>query len=200
LTIVTIALLGGVGVACADENETSPSTPTVPAQTAVQGSGIEIIDTIVDAAERGDTGALIDLVQFEMVACVAGTPAGPGGPPLCRAGEPAGTRVSVALFGLCELVYVREDAISFESFRLDASQPVYAAYRLPDRHRSRDLWPNAEYTVVGIRASGDAVLTSEFVADDEGIVGVLTSCSAYNAPAEYVAEQGYLDVLIAPAP
>jgi hypothetical protein len=64
-------------------------------------AGVEILDSIVAAAEAQDAAALVRLTDFEQVGCTVDQ-AGIGGPPMCVAGEPPGTPIDVLWGAQCE--------------------------------------------------------------------------------------------------
>jgi len=96
---------------------------------AARRSGIEVVDTFLNALAAGDIAAMLDLVVYQQVSCIV-EPVGMGGPPFCEGGEPLGTVLDVLPMGQCEGFYQRKAAIP--QTLQDLSGKAWALYSVAD--------------------------------------------------------------------
>lgn len=165
---------GGSPTAGVTADATSALTPQ-PGVSAVitptEDPAIELIDPVVNAVEAGDIPALEALLKLQPMECVA-TAQGAGGPPLCRAGEAAGTTVEVLPQSQCEGFFARRDELRFSENGV-AGAKFYAVYRAVPA-----LFPPGDYVVLFNRETQPGVLSAlEFMVDTQGrVVGVYYGC------------------------
>ena len=98
-------------------------------------SGNGVIDAFLDALAAGDISAMQSLTRFEQIECVT-EQLGIGAPPLCLAGERAGTVVRALLLAQCEGHYSRAEEFPETLARLaEGEWSLYAVLDLgsPDR-------------------------------------------------------------------
>ena len=146
------ALAGFAAAACGDDADPqptqSPTTATVsptktqttttasstPTTAAPGQTGNVAFDRIIGLVKAGDAAALVKAIHYHEIACIA-TPLGMGAPPLCQAGEAAGTRVKVFIRVACEYEYVRPNNVQavIEDPLLKNSTPlIYAVFKVKD--------------------------------------------------------------------
>jgi hypothetical protein len=155
-------------------------------------SGIASVDAAIEAVERGDVKAFIDLVLLAPEPC-APPAQGAGGPPQCAAGEAAGTPVEVAPFASCEGYWSRMDGLRQALTPLfDRPARLYAVYeatneRLFDRE--------GDYAVIfEVTGGPEGPLARDVVMTDEGVVGVNFGCG--QNPAQMVEQHQLTEAIV----
>jgi hypothetical protein len=119
--------------------EASYSFYPLPAQT-----GLEDIDTILEALADDDAEELYSLIQFTDAECTRAD--GFGGPPKCRAGEAEGTPVEVLPFLGSEGSFLRRDEIS--NWQGIDAVGLYAIYQVSPAVSFEQYYPAGEYAIM----------------------------------------------------
>jgi hypothetical protein len=196
LSLASLALLAACGDGGSD-NERTPAVepPTATASPTVSHgrTGIAGVDAAIAALESGDAQQLDALVQFSDEACVT-QPLGAGGPPICAAGESAGTMVKVLPAAQCEGMYLRsnETLQALGGFVQEAVS-VYGVWQAPAAY-----YPGGDYSIVlADDLPGMPVRSHEIIVRGGGIVGVNLGCG--ETPAGLVATRQLTEVVLAPA-
>ena len=144
--------------ACTPVATATPEIPTVQPQPTLAReyhsldtrTGIEEIDVILAAVEKGDPQSLQDLFRYNRVACM--TVNALGGPPPCREGESEGTMVEVLPFLASEGSYFHKDEINnWSGLEVDG---IYAVYQVSENAYSDEYYPKGDYGVVLIGKKG----------------------------------------------
>ncbi len=207
LVITTITALAAFSFACGDDDDgdTPTATPTTGAVTSPtadpsttptadptgESEGTPtIVNDIIEAVAAADAAAIEAMLVYTSLECTT-TVEGLGGPPQCAAGEADGDEVDVLLVAQCEGSYARPGELN--TFPLTENISFYAAYRATDA-----FYPPSDYVVVFSRTQPniEGEMGIEFVATDEGIVGINYGCGQ-TAP-ELVEFQQLTDAIIDP--
>jgi hypothetical protein len=90
------------------------------------------IDSVAEAVRTRNSQAILDMMQYEQVACTTDD-TGFGGPPACLQGEEEGALVDVLQAGDCQTAYLRPDGVpnALQHF-LNPGPETYAAYEVAD--------------------------------------------------------------------
>ena len=189
--ILAIAMLS-ILTACGGTS-TAPPAATAEPKKSERRTGIEGVDSVVDAVVSGDLEMLRRLLRFTSISCEV-NPLGIGAPPGCRLGEADGTPVDALPMAQCEGFYVRADEIdtTLESLTSgDAS--LYAVYL-----EAPGSWPPGDYVAVLSRNSPTlGEVGQQLVIADGRLVGVVESCGL---TPEQMVESGYFDGVVLPPP
>ena len=163
LLLVALSLLALAFLSCGGD-EAPASTPT----------GVVEVDVIIDAVERQDIEALVDLVRYQQVLCRPGTEDDYIAPPGCPAGSPDGTPVQVFMSGSCHPGWVWPEGLR-DVLRSDNRVVAQAVFRAGE-----PLGPiEADYRVVlGRLSQADRSLSSQIGIADGGIVWLMGWCGS----------------------
>ena len=115
-------------------------------------TGIEEIDTVLEAVESSDPQNLRDQIHYSTLACM--TVNALGGPPPCQEGEAEGTLVEVLPILASEGGHLRKDDIK-DSFVLDVTD-LYAVYRISENMFSDANYPKGDYGVILVGADNSS--------------------------------------------
>ena len=163
-----------LAAACAPTATVTQEVPTVaPQPTPAEKyhsldtrTGIEEIDIILAAVEKGDPQPVRDLFRYNRVPCM--TVNALGGPPPCREGEVEGTSVEVLPFLGSEGFYLWKDEIgSWPGLDVDG---LYAVYQVSDTAYGDEYYPKGEYGVVLVDNEGSENVVLQI--KDGGIVRI----------------------------
>jgi hypothetical protein len=129
-------------------------------------TGIPGIDVVLDAVLSRDQEAIRDLIRYNVSACT--NEMGLGGPPKCREGELAGTKVEVLPFLGPEGHFLRRDEVGDWS-GLDI-KGLYAVYVVSEQAYTDPDYPAGEYAAVFLHGHGISFVTLQI--DDGAIVRI----------------------------
>ena len=201
LTLLAVSIIAVAAVSCQDNGApgatstatpatstatASPVTSTPPVATAtptpvqpdadgaVRRSGDPTIDLVIEAVERQDVPALLELTELQSVACVASLE-GLGGPPLCREGEEEGTIVEVFPAAYCEGVLDHFPGAVLGQF-VSAARGLYAVTEGPDEERSVPYWPVGDTFIVFHTESAIGLNAGRLVLEDGRLVMASFGC------------------------
>jgi hypothetical protein len=144
----------------------SPVMPTyVPVHPPGTHTGMQGIDTIIDAILAGNIDSVRQLIHFTRTAC-AESP-GLGGPPECVADEVDGSLVEVLPGYRTEGLYIR-------SKQIDQVLPIevrglYAVFSIPENTFSAEYWPAGKFGIFFVRTDGSSVIVRS---NGDGIVRI----------------------------
>lgn len=157
-------------------------------------TGIEEIDTVLDAIAHADVQRQRELINFTTAPCTFAD--GLGGPPKCRQAETEGTKVEVLSFLGGEGTFLRRDE-SVEWGGVDA-MALYAIYRVSENVNEEEYYPAGEYAIMFIAALNRPAISVRV--SDGGIVRIDhifdTAPEALNA----IIEREAAEVILAPNP
>src|SRR5688500_3337224 len=152
---------------------TTPApTATAPAATATstRANVPPAVDAVINAALRGDTAALEQMVRLTSLPC--GPQQGPGSPPACPAGQPNGTPVEVFPIASCEGELRTRAAVrpTLETVT-NGSPRLFGVYRAPDPYVPQ---VRGEYVAVFSRQmqGNPGLLGAGIVVASDRIVGI----------------------------
>ena len=155
-------------------------------------TGIEEIDTVLDAIAHADVQRQRDLINFITAPCTFAE--GLGGPPKCRQAETEGTELEVLPFLGGEGTFLRRDE-SVEWGGVEALA-LYAIYRVSENVNQEEYYPAGEYAVMFIAPSNRPAISVRV--NEGGIVRIDhifdTSPEALNA----IIEREAAEVILAP--
>lgn len=107
-------------------------------------TGIDEIDTVIDAILDGDVSARLNLVHYTTTACEMKNDL--GGPPNCTGEETSGSLVEVfPMYYQRELYYRPREIQGIFDFTV---RGLLAVYTVPEEAFQADYWPAGEYGVV----------------------------------------------------
>ncbi|HEU0075985.1 MAG TPA: hypothetical protein VFS30_18470 [Dehalococcoidia bacterium] len=144
-------------------------------------SGIEVIDTFLNALAAGDLSSMVGQVSYEQVGCIL-EPVGIGGPPFCEDGEAEGTLLDVVLAARCEGHYIRREAMPQVLGDL-VGKPwaLYAVIELGPPVQDAFVPGTWQVILVDIEAEEDSFLrTISPWFTEEGLSGLLYTCGQGN--------------------
>ncbi len=195
---VAVAVLSAV--ACGGGKQKPASTPTVGA--TAQRMGIGAVDAVIAAVEARDIGALVALLRYTNVACVA-TPEGLSGDPPCD-GAPEGTLVETVPMASCEGGYVpaaqaRDTLNGVLTGRPLTATDVYGVYRTAGSGLASSFFSraNLEHAVVLATDAGDRIDAWALLVGGSGIMGLENGCA--ETPETFVENWQLMDAVLAPA-
>lgn len=179
--VVAFALLALVLAACSDGNGDGASQAIWP-----PALGVEVVDEALALLRKGDTTALIALVQPASAACT--TTAGAGGPPSCPTGVAEGTVIEYLPYFECDGWGSAEGAR--DRLADDSTYPLVVARWDPPLMMT--LLRNSEITHTVVVARGgfgtpdptsDARLLTTLAFDGDALRGIIGDCGAYSEAA-----------------
>jgi hypothetical protein len=206
LVALAVAAAFASVVACGGGKK-QPATPTAgatatAAAAASQRTGIEAVDAVIAAIESGDIGALVALLRYTKVACVA-TPEGLSVDPPCD-GEPEGTLVEAVPMASCEGGYVpaalARDALNgLLTGKPLADADVHGVYRTAGSGFASSFFSRAalEYAVVLVTNVDTGMDTWALLLGGGGIVGVENGCA--ETPETFIENWRLTDAVLSPA-
>jgi len=155
-------------------------------------TGIQEIDAVLDAVERGDPQKVRDEIHYSTLACK--TVNALGGPPPCQEGEAEGTLVEVLPILGSEGGHLRKEDIK-DSFVLDVTG-LYAVYRVSEDVFSDANYPKGDYGVilVGADNSSNVILHIK----EGGIVRIDYLMDGSPDPLASALERGAAKLILAP--
>ena len=181
--------LSALGCSGDDDRSHPTTTAEAPLSSPTSGAGSDIPPIIVEVTEAvtsGDAARLEALFEYQSIRCIEGTPAGPGGPPLCQGDEANGTPVDVLFHGRCETYYIRRqemDAQRFIADAVDTDSELYGAFEYSESASDGPSYgSNARYLLVFSRpepnplagsGTGYAIGTSS-----DGVLGISYGCGS----------------------
>jgi hypothetical protein len=134
------------------------------------------VDEVIDVILSGNPAALEAFVSLTGLPC--GAQQGPGSPPACPPGEPAGTMVEVFPVATCEGELRPQQFVRPTLEMLTSAQPQLAAvYRAPDPYLHRDI--DGEYVAVFSRrgfSPSETGLGAGALITDGRVVGLYFGC------------------------
>jgi hypothetical protein len=107
-------------------------------------TGIDEIDTVIDAIMSGDINARIDLVLLTTTACAMEM--GLGGPPKCKGEEEDGTSIDVFPISYGEGIFIRPGSLK-EVFSFSV-RGLFVVYKVPEDVFKAQYWPAGDYGIV----------------------------------------------------
>ena len=107
-------------------------------------TGIDEIDTVIDAILSEDIDAKLDLVRITTAPCTMGT--GLGGPPQCKGEEKEGTLIDVFPISYGEGIFIRPGSLS-EVFSFSV-RGLFTVYKVPEDVFKAEYWPAGDYGIV----------------------------------------------------
>jgi hypothetical protein len=155
-------------------------------------TGIEEIDSILEAAASGNPQALQSLIQFTNAKCTKRD--GLGGPPKCREGEAEGTPVEVLPFISSEGGFLHKEEI--DNWQGIDVSGLYAVYEVSPAVTAEQYYPVGERVIVLV---GKDKQTSTLLRVSDGrIVRVDTIFDASPEALKTVLDREASTVLLAP--
>jgi hypothetical protein len=161
---------------------TAAGSPEVTAATSPTATGTRPprvgvppqVDGIINLVLARDTDGLAQRVRLTSLAC--GEQRGPGSPPACPPGQPAGTMVDVLPVATCEGELRPASAVRPTLQDVVGSQPsLFGVYRAPDPY----LQPvKGEYVAVFSRQAGGQNLGVGFVIAGDRVLGLWFGCGS----------------------
>lgn len=161
---IAFVLSLAVGIAaCSPAPAPTQQAASLPQPTSVEAyhplsarTGIEEVDSVLDALASGDARELRSLIQFTNAKCTRAE--GLGGPPKCLAGETEGTPVEVLPFLGSEGSFLRKDEI--DNWQGVDISGVYALYEVSPDVIVEEYYPAGEYALmlVGKESQSPVVL------------------------------------------
>ncbi len=139
----------------------SPVTPVAPPSEPASANGyhplttrtgVDEIDTILDAVASGDDQQVRSLIQFTSAECTRAE--GLGGPPKCLEGEAEGTTVEVLPFMGPEGSFLRKDEIGNWQ-GIDATG-LYAVYEVSPAVIFEQYYPAGKYAIMLMGKEGQS--------------------------------------------
>jgi len=189
--LTLFVVVTALGAACMSRDATPRETPPsatlepppvtanpAPSATATAASGIASVNAAVAAVEAGDVDAMMELVTYTKLPCVAPEEAQQlEGRPLCRIGESTGDLVDGFVVAQCEGGTIRRGDSGAIRQALDiylsGSPRFYGAYATRP-----EVWGAGKYIAIFFGAPGISGGASVALLDDAGIVGAATGCGA----------------------
>lgn len=120
-------------------------------------TGIDEIDTVIDAIMSGDINARIDLVRLTTTACTMEM--GLGGPPKCKGNEEDGTSIDVFPISYGEGIFIRPGSLK-EVFSFSV-RGLFAISHVPGDAFKAQYWPAGDYGIA-------------FTSEDDGSPHIIT--------------------------
>jgi hypothetical protein len=165
----------------------TPASPTSSSRTPNNSSDIPpIVDDVTEAVISGDPARLEALFEYQSIACIEGTPSGPGGPPLCQGDEENGSLVDVLFQVACEKYYIRRvdmDAQRFITNAVATDTELYAAFEYSQPATEGPSYgANARFLLVFSRPEPNPLAGSgtgyAIGASDTGVLGISYGCGS----------------------
>jgi hypothetical protein len=210
-TLVVLAIAGVVfaTTGCGDDDSSGQPTPTAEAPssspTSGTGNGVPpIIDQVTEAVTSGEPARLEALFEYQSIRCVEGTPAGPGGPPLCRGDETNGSPVDVLFYVRCETYYIRMQEMDAQRFIADAvatDSELYAAFEYSEvASEGPSYGSSVRYLLIFSRPEPDPQVGSgtgyAIGISSNGVLGINYGCGS--TPQELANDPGIGRVVVEP--
>jgi hypothetical protein len=155
-------------------------------------TGIEEIDTVLDALESSDPQKLRDAIHYSTLACK--TVNALGGPPPCNEGEAEGTLVEVLPILGSEGGHLRKEEIK-DSFVLDVTG-LYAVYRDSEEVFSDANYPKGDYGVILVGADNSSNVVLQI--KEGGIVRIDYVMDSSPDPLANALERDAAEIILAP--